>query len=261
MKVLVTGGTGSLGRAFVALARDRGHDLVLLTRRRLPPELAATEARGDLATGEGLAEAVEGADVIVHAASDPTRGASVDVEGSRRLALAASGAGAGHLIHVSIIGVDRISLPYYRHKLAAEACVAASGVPFSVLRAAQFHHFVDYLLLQAARAPLVLPVPQGVRIQSIAVEDVARALVSMVENDPVGRVEDLAGPRAMTVAEAARLWLLARGLKRTVIPVPIPTRPMRELRKGHNVLPDRPSGRQTWEAWLEHRYGAVSTAA
>jgi len=258
LRVLVTGGTGHLGRAFVAQAGREGHLVRVLSRRPGSSDSSPDHVQGDLGTGVGLSEAVDGMDVIVHAASDPVNTETADVQGTERLVEVARGAGIGHLIFVSIVGIDRIPLPYYGHKLAAEGVILGSGLPCSILRAAQFHYFVDYLLDQAARVPFVLPVPWGFRVQSIATEDVARELTSLLARGPSGLLPDLVGPEALRIASAARTWLRARGMRRPVVSVPIPGKTAAGFRAGYNTNPERPSGTETWEAWLERRYGRAT---
>ncbi|MET0624801.1 MAG: NAD(P)H-binding protein, partial [Pyrinomonadaceae bacterium] len=161
MKVLVTGGGGALGRKLVRALTRAGHSARVMSRRE--PAGDATDgvewARADLSTGEGLGAAVEGVEAVVHAASDPRRAEAVDVEGTRRLCEAARAAGVSHLVYISIVGVDEIPFGYYRRKLAAEAVIESAGVPHSILRATQFHTLVDFLLSQAARVPLLMPLP------------------------------------------------------------------------------------------------------
>jgi len=205
---------------------------------------------GDLATGEGLDEAVRDVDVIVHAATDPANASAIDMEGTSYLASAARSAGVGHLVYVSIVGVDRIPLAYYRTKVAAEEVVRSSGVPWSILRVTQFHSFVDMLLARAARYPLVLLVPWRFRVQSISVDDAAEVLLDVAGGEPAGRAPDLAGPEVLEVAGAARAWIRARRLRKLVAPVPVPGAAARALRAGHNTVPGRPGGRETWSAWL-----------
>lgn len=250
MRILVTGGTGHLGRAFVDLATREGHVVRVLSRRSAPATPPCEHVRADLASGAGLAEAVEGVEVILHAASDPRDAVTVDVEGSARLVEAAGRAGVEHLVYVSIVGIDRIPLPYYRAKLAAEEAILGSGLPCSIVRVAQFHHFVDRLLQRAARVPIVLLIPWGFRFQSIAVEDVARELLVVSGSRPGGLLPDLVGPEAMSLRTAARAWLRARGMRRLIVPVPRPGRTAAGFRAGHNTAPDRPSGRLTWREWL-----------
>ena len=260
MKILVTGATGHLGRDFVRAAAARGHALRLLSRRPAPADSPLPWVTGDLNTGAGLSAAVEGVQAVVHAASDPHNAASADVEGTHRLARAARNVGVAHFVLVSIVGIDRIPLGYYRHKLAAERRLADSGVPYSILRASQFHYFVDLQLRQLARIPLLLPIPAGFRLQSIGTADVAAELWKVVTGYPVGLLPDLAGPEPMTLTEAARTWVAVRGLRKRIVPLPVPGALAAGFRAGRNTAPDRPQGQETWRAWLE-REVSHSTAA
>lgn len=254
----MTGGTGHLGRALVDTALSEGHVVRVLSRHGHAEGSPFEFVQGDLGSGLGVAEAVDGVDGILHAASDPADSEKVDVDGSARLADAARRAGVGHLVFVSIVGVDRIPFHYYRHKLAAEKAIQESGVPCSILRAAQFHYFVDYLLRQAAaRLPMILPVPLGFRVRSIGTGDVARELCRIVASEPRGLLPDSVGPEAMSARVAARMWLRARRMRRVVVPIPVPGAAAAAFRAGHNTAPDAPSDGETWEEWLDDRYRAV----
>lgn len=250
MRMLVTGGSGHLGREFVGKAVGAGHHVRISSRRPRPPSAEVEWVQTDLSSDEGIGEAVDGVQVVVHLASDPARAVTVDVEGSRRLADVARQAGVEHVVFASIVGIDRIPFRYYRAKLAAEAAIQESGVPYSILRAAQFHYFVDLLLRQAARVPMLLPVPAGFQVQSIGAGDVAERLLEVATSSPAGRLPGLFGPEAMPLARAARLWLQARGLRKRVVEAPIPGSTAAAFRRGFNTAPHRPAGRETWEEWL-----------
>src|SRR3954449_8765507 len=143
MDVLVTGGTGRLGRRLMAPLQEAGHSVRQMSRRGTGPG----GIRGDLATGRDLATALAGAEAVVHTATDP-RGDpwQVDVAGTRRLVEAVDRSRLRHLVYVSIVGVDRVPYNYYRAKFAAEQVLLASGLPVTLLRVTQFHDFVDFLL-------------------------------------------------------------------------------------------------------------------
>jgi uncharacterized protein YbjT (DUF2867 family) len=145
--VVVTGGTGTLGRALVPALLARGHRVSVLSRRTAPRLPTGAVARlGDVRTGDGIEAAIEGAGVVIHAASSPRRRARETEEcGARSGAAAARRAGA-HRVYVSIVGVDHHRFPYYRAKYAAEQIVARSGVDWTVLRATQFHELIDSAL-------------------------------------------------------------------------------------------------------------------
>jgi uncharacterized protein YbjT (DUF2867 family) len=255
MKILVTGGTGVLGREIVSAAEAAGHVVRVGSRgpRRAGIPAAREWAVVDLASGSGIDEAVAGVDAVVHAASDPRRSQAADVDGTRVLVDACRRHGVRHIVYVSIVGIDRIPVRYYQHKLTAEAIVVAGGVPCSILRATQFHPFLDQLLTGAARVPLVMPLPAGFQIQSVDVGEVARRLVRCVEAGPGGRLPDFGGPEAMGLREAARLWREARGVKKPLLSIPLPGRAAAALRAGANTVPVGEHGTISWRDWLGHR--------
>jgi uncharacterized protein YbjT (DUF2867 family) len=245
-EVLVTGGTGVLGSKLVPALQAAGHSVRVLSRR--PGEGRVV---GDLATGAGVAEAVAGCAAVVHAAT-AARGDTwaTDVEGTRRLAVASRDAGVGHLLYVSIPGVDRIPYSYYRAKHAAEEIIAASAVPYTVVRASQFHPLIGFLFRAAHRGPL-LPVPAGWRVEPVAARDVAGHLTGLVAQPPAAGVVKYGGPETREVADLARSWLAARGERGYVLPVAVPGGLSKAVRAGANLVgPDAPRGTVTWSAWL-----------
>lgn len=256
--VLVTGGTGLLGRAVAGELAATGRTVRILSRRPGDTGSAVDTVVGDLATGAGLATALRGVDAVVHAASDPRHPRPVDVEGTHRLVEAARRAGEPHLVHVSIVGIDRIPWPYYRAKLAAERAVEASGLPWTVLRATQFHEFTGDLLGRLAHLPVV-PAPRGWRFQPVDVREVAARLVAAVDAGPAGRLPDLGGPEVLTVPELAELHLTATGRRRRVVAIPAPGAFSRALRAGANLAPAGRAGGRTFAQFLAERAGAQAT--
>jgi uncharacterized protein YbjT (DUF2867 family) len=239
--ILVTGGTGTLGRMLVERLRAEGCEPRVLSRRPGPGR-----AVGDLDTGAGLADALRGASVVVHAASRPRH----DVAGTRRLVEAARAAGAEpHLVFVSIVGIERVPLGYYREKLAVEEVVTGSGLLWTIQRATQFHDLLDALFTRLARLP-VLPVLAGTAFQPVDVRDVAERLVALAGAVPAGRAPDLGGPRVLPMAELARTWLAARGLRRPVLPLRLPGAVARGYRAGGHLAPDHAEGRRTFAEFV-----------
>lgn len=253
MKILLTGGTGGLGREVVRAAEAAEHTVRIASRRARPDDAppAREWARMDLETGAGVREALDGVDAVIHAASDPRRHAIVDVEGTRRLAEAARAAGTAHLVYVSIVGIDRIPFAYYRSKLAAEQVVAASGVPHSILRITQFHSFVQTMLAGLARTPLVLPVPAGFRFQSVDTGEAADRLIRAVQDGPGGRLRDFGGPEVLAFGEMAAAWKDARGIRKPAVPLPLPGLVAAAFRAGMATLREGgDTGTVRWEDWL-----------
>jgi uncharacterized protein YbjT (DUF2867 family) len=243
--ILVTGGTGTLGRVLVGQLVAAHRDVRMLTRR---PSTGPGVYTGDLATGAGLAEAVAGIGVIVHCASDP-RHWQVDIDGTRRLVEAARYAGTPRLVYVSIVGVDRIPYGYYRAKLATERVVAESGLPWTILRATQFHDLIAGMARRLARSPVV-PVPAGVSFQPVDVHEVAARVIELASGEPAGRVADFGGPQVRTAKDLMQAYLSATGRRRLVVPISLPGKVFRGFRTGANLCPEHADGRTTFEDFL-----------
>ena len=258
--ILVTGGTGTLGRQVVARLRDAGRDVRVLSRRAREAAEGIEYVAGDLVKDEGIQAAVDGAGVIVHCAG----GRKGDDELARNLVRAASQAGAQHLVYISVIGADRIPVVsgadramfgYFASKLAAERVVTGSGLPWTTLRAAQFHDLLLMVAQQMARLP-VIPVPAGCRFQPVDTGEVAARLVELALGAPAGLVPDMGGPRVYGAADLIRGYLRARRKHRPLVPVPLPGKAARAVRGGANLAPDRAVGRRTWEDFLAERVPA-----
>jgi uncharacterized protein YbjT (DUF2867 family) len=260
MRVLVTGAGGRLGRVVLPRLRAEGWT-VRATSRRARTDASVDWVVVDLATGEGLAEAVAGVDAVLHLASSPNRARQtqrVDVLGTRRLVVAAGQAGVRHLVYVSIVGVDRVPLPYYRHKLAAEQVVAAGPVPWTVLRATQFPEFLDGMLRGASRLGPVIG-DAAVLAQPVDPGEVADRLVRRLIDGPLHGTEEYGGPEVLRFDEAVRAWNAARRSRRPLLPVRFPGKLGRALRSGGLVTEATPTGTRTWADHLADTYGGTGT--
>jgi uncharacterized protein YbjT (DUF2867 family) len=209
---------------------------------------------GDLATGEGIEAAVEGAVIIVHCAGT-SKGDEIKAQ---HLVRAAARAGTRHLVFISVVGADRIPVEggldramfgYFASKLGAEQAIAESGVPWTTLRATQFFELTLMTARAMAKLP-VIPVPSGFRFQPIDGGEVADRLVELALGAPAGLVPDLAGPRVYPMADLVRSYVRARDLKRLIVPAWVPGKAAAAVRAGANLAPDRAVGRRTWEQFL-----------
>jgi uncharacterized protein YbjT (DUF2867 family) len=251
-RILITGGTGDLGSHLAQ--RLTSHTVRIMSRS---PKSDPTKewAQANLASGEGISEAVRGVDVIVHAATNPLKNfRETDIEGTRRLLDAAKKAGVAHFIYISIVGIERIPYFYYNMKVEVENMVKASGVPYSISRATQFHSFVDRILMMLDRFPLVLPHPTRFQFQTIDTGEYADFLIPFITAPPAGMLPDAAGPRVMRLEDMARLWLQARGERKMRLPLPLPGKVAHGFRHGYNTAPHRAVGKLTWETWLAQKY-------
>jgi uncharacterized protein YbjT (DUF2867 family) len=246
-EILVTGATGTLGKQVVGTATEAGHNVRAMSRRRHVGYTGVHWTQCDLVTGAGLDAAVDGIDVIVHCATQPTGGK--DVTAIENLVAAAHRAGVGHIVHVSIVGIDRIPLPYYQTKLRVERALEASGIAQTVLRATQFHDLIKTSFSIQRFSP-VLWTLRGVRFQPIDTGDVAARLVALADGEPSGRVADIGGPTVHTHAELARMFLAKRGGRRPVVQVPVPGRIAAGYRSGANLAPDNAVGSVGFDEYL-----------
>ncbi|MEO3757929.1 NAD(P)H-binding protein [Mycobacterium sp. B14F4] len=234
-EVLLTGATGTLGSRVLPAALAAGHRVRALSRRDRSDDSGVRWHRGDLLAGTGVDAAVDGVDVVVNCATQPT--GDKDVTAMGNLVTAARRAGVGHIVHVSIVGIDRIPLPYYRTKLRVEQLLHDSGVGHTVQRATQFHDLI-LTSFTAQRYSPVLWTLRGVRFQPIDTADVATRLIALVDAEPGGRVPDIGGPAVHSHAELARMFLTARGSRRRVVDVPVPGRIAAAFRSGSNLTAD-----------------------
>lgn len=252
--VLLTGATGHLGSMVLPRLIGSGHEVRALSRSTRPDAGDGSPPRGvmcvgDLADGTGIPEAVAGVDVVVHCASDPRHPKS-DISGATHLirALLESGSQA-HLVYISIVGVDALPWTYYRAKHRVEQAVETSGLPWTVQRATQFHSFVDTMVTQLARSPIMV-VPHGFEFQPVATSEVADLLAEHVDRGPAGRAPDLGGPEILPASELARSWLEAHGRRRPLVRVPLPGKLSRSFRSGANLCPAGTRGHATWQQHL-----------
>ncbi|MFD3486470.1 SDR family oxidoreductase [Streptomyces sp. NPDC058665] len=250
--ILVTGGTGTLGRVVTPLLAGTGNDVRVLSRHGRDPKDGVEYVTADLLKGEGIESAVDGAEIVLHLAG----AAKGDDRATRNLVRAASRAGVRHLVCISVIGADLMPLGYFRAKLGAEGAVEDSGLPWTTLRAAQFHDLVLYVTRALAKLPVVLA-PGGVRLQPVDARDVAERLVELTLGDPAGRVADLAGPKLYGLAELSRGYLQARvgrPTRRPTLPFRVPGKVGRAYRAEDNLVLDGADlGRRTWEDFLAER--------
>lgn len=243
--VLVTGGTGTVGRIVVDQLRAAGKDVRVLSRGRRPNQRADVEhVVGDVQTGAGLDAALDGVDTIVHC-----------VYPTENLVAAAKRAGSPHLLYVSIVGIDRVPFAFYRRMLANERTIAGSGVPWTVLRATQFHDLIAFVLRVLAKPP-VMALPSGLKFQPVDVRDVGERLAGLALGEPIGRAPDFGGPQARTLDDLARSYLAIAGRRRPMAPIRLPGKVFGGIRGGGLLTPEHAAGTITFEQYLEEQQAA-----
>lgn len=248
-EVLVTGGTGNLGRHVVTQLTGVGHGVRVASRRTAPatPPPGVRWATVDYRTRAGLDAALAGADVVIHCT-----GGSTKAEAETIAALLSSGkrSGLAHLVYISIVGVDRLPMRYYQAKLTAERALIASGMPWTILRTTQFHDLALTFARTMCKPPVALA-PRRVSCQPVAVAEVAARLVELAGEPPAGRVPELGGPEIKSFAELCRMYLASAGRHKRVLTVPMPGRLAKGLRAGHGLTPDHGDGIETFGEFLQ----------
>jgi uncharacterized protein YbjT (DUF2867 family) len=210
MKIVVIGGSGLIGSKLVNKLRQHGHD----------PLAASPDSGVNALTGEGLAEALEGAQVVVDVANAPAWDDAAVLDffqtSSRNVLAAEAAAGVGHHVALSVVGADRLpDSGYLRAKVAQEDLIEAGTIPYTILRATQFFEFIGRIADSGADGDMVRLSPA--LMQTIAADDVAAALADVATNEPVNGTVEVAGPEAIRLDELARRVLSAKNDARQVI--------------------------------------------
>jgi uncharacterized protein YbjT (DUF2867 family) len=233
--VAIAGGTGTVGAEAVRALEQRGHAV-----RALSPH--AAEHPVDLRDGSGLAAALDGVDAIINAANGKR---DVLVNGTARLLAAAEDAGVRHYVGISIIGVERVGLGYYKTKVAQDELTQRSAVPWTIVRATQFHPFLASTFARTARFGIVpcLRFP----IQPVDPRELGRVLAETAEAEPAQAITEFAGPEVVSACELARLWRQHTGSRALSVRLPV----LRSLRSGALTNPDARRGKVTFAQWLE----------
>lgn len=248
MRVAVVGGTGVVGRTCVDALRSAGHDPVVIAR----------STGVDVVSGDGLDDALSGADSVIDVANVTAIGRRASEKyfetATSNLLAAAERARVGHLVALSIVGCDRVDFGYYFGKRRQEDLVESGAVPFSILRATQFHEFAGQLIERTPRVPVPVIVVPRMRSQPIAAREVGAALADLAVGPPAGRAPDLAGPEVHEMPDLVRLVLRSRGSRRAVIGLRLPGATGRAM-AGDGLLPqgEGPRGSETFADWLGSR--------
>jgi uncharacterized protein YbjT (DUF2867 family) len=252
MEIAIIGGTGLLGRQVAEELRARGHGVRVVSRN-------APEYRADLTTGAGLDEALAGVDAVVDASNNSSKSAAATlVEGTRRLLAAGQQAGVAHHVGVSVVGCEQIPMGYFQVKAAQERLVTEATLPWTVVRAAQFHEYLAAMFGAAARYG-VLPAPSAL-VQPVASAEVARVVADAVESGPRrGRIT-VAGPEVARLRDLAVTWRRTAGSRAVVLPLPLPGALGRALRGGAatTARPEDRHGEITFESWAAQAAAAAN---
>lgn len=251
--ILITGGTGFLGRATAAVLQQRGISYAIAGRSN--PDGLSNWKYLDLEQDFNVDNLVAGHSIILHLASGTrVRSRKTDVEGTRRLVNAAKQQGVKHFIYISIVGIDKVPMEYYQSKLMAEREIIASGIPYTILRTTQFHGFVDFMLNQFLKYPVaVLPM---IQVQPIDITVVAAHLCQYAEEQPRNTTISLGGKEIFGSRSLAEIWLCQRRQQKLIITFPGWGNIGRALRSGALTCEEQTHEGLSWSEWVAQRYPA-----
>jgi uncharacterized protein YbjT (DUF2867 family) len=245
--ILITGGTGILGRSLSALLAQSG--ILYTVGSRSNRAQMSNWTLCDLLKNAGVSEAVADKKIIFHLASDLKN----DEQMTRNLLQAIEPDGGVHLIYMSIVGIDKVPFAYYKKKLAAEQAIKESGVPFTILRATQFHEFVHQIISTFLAGPVGF-LPKNIVSQPIELKVVAQELLRLSRLQPTGTTYEIGGKEAMTLHQMARIWTLQSGKRRLILNLPIWGELGRTFANGGLTTPNVSQQSATWLQWLQKKY-------
>lgn len=250
-KILVTGGTGKFGQEVCKQLIQKGFEVNILSSGKNPDVPYYTKIySGDLTDISSLNDAVSNSDIIIHCATNPRNSGIVDIEGTKNLLQLANQKQIKHFIYISIVGVDKSSFPYYQSKFEVEKMIQESNLPFSILRATQFHDMILDRFIKPFEEEGSLKIPQKMRFQSIAIEDVAEKLVSLTIESPINKIEIIAGSDVYTIEEMTQIYLEVSGRTDKIEPSLYDQEIHELFRSGVNLCDNCKTEKTTWKDFL-----------
>ncbi len=251
-EIVVTGGTGRLGKLFSEVL-IKNNIIHTLTSRTQPPGVSNWMPM-DIGNGKGIPEALKGKKILVHLASGTKKfDKNIDVNGTQRLLDAAKANGIEHFIYISIVGIDRVPVGYYKYKLEAEELIKKSDVPYTILRATQFHEFLDQMFHRFLFFP-VLMLPTKAKFQPIDTILVAEDMYRLMQLQPENKTYDLGGPEVLELGKILQGWKTAQHKHKWILHLPTFGKTLKSLNNGGLTCPDQRSGGITWQQWLNSTY-------
>lgn len=252
-RILVTGGTGTLGNNTVQLLIKNGHDVSVLSSRMAPD--ASPHFRiipGDLTDISSMPKTPPHFDTVIHCASNPRNKGLTDVKGTDNLLRWLTSIPDVQLIYISIVGVDQTDYPYYQYKMAAEMLITNSARHWTILRATQFHDLVLRRIIQPMDTGTVIRIPAGLRFQSIDVTDVACKIAEITETSSSGKIITIAGQEILTLHEMAMSYLEKKGRNGPIEIVESSDEFINLFATGINLSSDNAYGRIRWRDYLNN---------
>jgi uncharacterized protein YbjT (DUF2867 family) len=246
-EILITGGTGLLGKEVCELFENNRMPYKVSSHR----VCALTDGAifMDMATGDGVREALTDIKVLVHLASDKKKPDN-DIKGIRHILDELKYLKQKtHVVYISIVGTDQIPLPYFKQKWQVEQIIMESGQPYTILRATQFHKYVETVLNQSLKWPVGI-LPKKIPIQPVDVKPVAAALFRLAQEQPANDTIQLGGREVISLGDVAESWLELQHKKKFIINMPLWGSAGKSLLSGALTCRQQVNGTLSWTEWL-----------
>jgi len=251
LKILITGSTGKLGSALIKQMKGSGHDIKLTSRRKPDNAEEFNWVYSNLLSGEGLEEAIKDIEVIIHAATSPMKNTK-DIEVLAFKKFLKKLDHVKHFIYPSIVGIENIPFSYYKHKYKAEELLKMSNVPHTIVRATQFHSFVENLLLSKTLFKRYF-IPGEIKFQSVDVDEFANYLINLIDKMPEKKTIEFGGPEILTLKRMAEQKIKINNESNKVITFSFPGKLYTSLVEGKNTNPEKAIGKITFKQYLENK--------
>ena len=251
-RILVTGGTGNLGKEIVnLLSENKLNASVLTSHSDASKDGKINFIKGDLTRKDSLMALKNRFDIIVHSASNPPDSDIVDVIGTQNL-LDVIKNSIAHFIYISIVGVDKSTYKYYQNKHRVENIIKDSGIPFTTIRATQFHDFVLERIIKSfdKGSGNKFSIPENFRFQTIDIKDVSKKVLEVIKDGSLNGIVDVGGPEILTLEEMLHSYLEL--LKRNERIETEPSDLYKIFATGINLCPEQKYGTITWEDYLQN---------
>lgn len=252
--VLITGGTGTLGQELSRQLLEKDYIVNILSSKEKPEIDYFTHIfQADLTDPESLKVALENAEIIIHCASNPRNAQQVDIEGTENLLGLLDKNKCRHFIYVSIAGVDKSDYPYYQTKYAVEKLIQKSDIPYSILRATQFHDLVLHRIIQAFDRGTGLPIqiPANMQFQSVDKTDVAACIIEIIQGEPLAGIRTIGGPEILTLEQMIQAYFAQLDRHDSFEYIESTLAFHQVFTTGINLCPENAVNGITWEEYLK----------
>ncbi len=248
-KVLITGGTGKLGKEIVNQLLFKKYQItVLSTKKRLELPKSVLILKADLTNIYSLKNNIKDFQIIIHCASNPKDSENVDFKGTLNLLQSINNKELPHIIYISIVGVDKSTFPYYQHKYQAETIIQESEFPWTILRITQFHDFVLHQVIDSLdnKDDSIFKVPKQMAFQSIDIKNVAEFISSIISDDPKNSIITLGGPEVLNIKDMVKIYLTEVGRSAKIKEVITNNSFYKIFTTGINLCPNEKIGTIKW---------------